>query len=159
MMGIFSPMARPRPKETPLRKPVNDPGPVATATLVILFSWAMWRRSAMNAGSRDGLEISDINPFSSIVPATAMVDEVSMTKITLRPDQAAVATEMLYFDQGRGAHLQTVAPFDDNRALLGQLLETQVCQLRQLLDPVQVDVRQLYRTREDAHQLEGWARD
>src|SRR5260370_16994927 len=82
-----------------------------------------------------------------------------MTKITFRPDQAAVAAEMLDLDQSGAAHLQSVAPFDDHRALLGELLEAKVRELRELLDPVQVDVRQLHSTRVDADQLEGWARD
>src|SRR5260370_19220644 len=82
-----------------------------------------------------------------------------MTKITFRPDQAAVAAEMLDLDQSGAAHLQSVAPFDDHRALLGELLEAKVRELRELLDPVQADVRQLHSTRVDADQLEGWARD
>src|SRR5260370_10766278 len=112
----------------------------------------------MRGGSRDGMDSAD-PPASSIVAIEAMVDDVSMTKITFRPDQAAVAAEMLDLDQGGAAHLQAVAPFDDHRALLGQLLEAKVRQLRELLDPVQVDVRHLQATRVDAHQLKGWARD
>src|SRR5260370_35453515 len=94
-----------------------------------------------------------------MVGSEAMVDDVSMTKMAFRPDQAAVAAEMLDLDQSGAAHLQSVAPFDDHRALLGELLEAKVRELRELLDPVQVDVRQLDSTRVDAHQLEGWARD
>src|SRR5260370_3461833 len=81
----------------------------------------------MRGGSRDGMDSAD-PPASSIVAIEAMVDDVSMTKITFRPDQAAVAAEMLDLDQSGAAHLQTVAPFDDHRALLGELLEAEVRQ-------------------------------
>src|SRR5260370_5088294 len=108
----------------------------------------------MRGGSRDGMDSAD-PPASSIVAIEAMVDDVSMTKITFRPDQAAVAAEMLDLDQSGAAHLQSVAPFDDHRALLGELLEAKVRELRELLDPVQVDLRQLHSTPADPDQLEG----
>jgi hypothetical protein len=41
-----------------------------------------------------------------------------MTKITLRPDQSAVAGEMFDFDERRVGHFDTVAPFDHDRPLV-----------------------------------------
>src|SRR5258707_14388032 len=155
-MGMRSPIATPRPKDTPLRKPVKDPGPVATATLVILFRRTVWRSCAMKAGSRDGMNSSDQVP-SSIVATAATADDVSMTKITVHPDQAAIAAEVLDLDQGRAWHLQAVTPLDDDCALAGQVFEAQVRQLGHVLDPVQIHVGQLYVTRVDAHQLKGGA--
>src|ERR1700686_4389715 len=93
----------------------------------------------MSSESRDGMNVSVPFP-SSIVAAEAMADDVSMTKITLRPDKSAIAAEMLDFEQGRAGHLQTVAPFDDDRPLAGQLLQAEVGQLRVALDPIEVHV-------------------
>ena len=42
-IGILSPIARPRPNETPTRSPVNEPGPVATATREMLFPPTIFR--------------------------------------------------------------------------------------------------------------------
>src|SRR6266566_3036535 len=128
-IGIRNPIARPRPNETPLRNPVKEPGPVATATLVIGWRPARWRRWAMNAGSRADIDDSVILPFSSIVPARAMVDEVSMTKITLRPDHAAVAAQVLEHDQSRGGRIQPFAPFHDHCSLINQLVQAEITQL------------------------------
>src|SRR5438309_1516631 len=43
-------------------------------------------------------------------------DEVSMTKITDRPDQAAVAAKVLDLDQRGAVHLDPVPPLDHDRA-------------------------------------------
>src|SRR5258706_5690084 len=162
-----SPIARPRPKETPLRNPVKDPGPVATATLVILLSCAMRGRCAMSSGSRDGMNPC-VDPPPSIVAIAAMVDDVSMTKITLRPDQATIAAKVLNFNQtgagqaGAGQcgarRLEAVAPLDHDRSLVQQLLDPEVDELRRALDAIQVEMRQLDPTGIEAHQLEGGAR-
>ena len=88
-----------------------------------------------------------------------MADEVSMTKITLRPDQAAVAAEVLDLDQRGARHLQTIAPFDDERAILGELLQAKAAELGAVLDAIKVDVSNLHRPGVDANQLKGWARD
>src|SRR5205814_4021782 len=95
MIGIRRPIARPSPNDTPIRSPVNDPGPVATATavsrlpLIILSSVDVivrWSREVVNELTRA--------PFSPNTVAHALrVDDVSTTKITARPDQAAVAAE------------------------------------------------------------------
>ena len=82
-----------------------------------------------------------------------------MTKITLRPNEPAVAPEVLDLDQSRTRRAEPVAPLDQHRALVGQLVQAQVCQLRRGLDPVQVDVRELHPAGVDAHQLEGRAGD
>src|SRR5712692_2909615 len=127
-IGMRNPIARPRPKETPTRNPVNEPGPVARATLVIGLRRARWRRSAMNSGSRDDLDDSVIR-FSSIVPTTAMLAEVSMTKITLRPDHASFAPEVLELDQCGVRRLKAIAPLDDHGSLVEQLLQPEIAKL------------------------------
>ena len=73
---------------------------MATATLVIVLSWAIRRSSEMSVESRAGMNVSDDPPDSAATKAiAAMLEEVSMTKITLRPDQAAIASEVLDFDE------------------------------------------------------------
>src|SRR5256885_17033912 len=108
----------------------------------------------MNAGSRADIDDSVIIPSSSIVPTWPMVDEVSMTKITLRPDHAALAAHVLQLDHGGVWSIQPVAPFHDHRSLIEQLVEAEISQLRRCLDSVQVDMRELHLPRVDAHQLE-----
>src|ERR1700730_9946278 len=99
-MGMRKPIAKPRPNETPTRSPVKDPGPVATATLVIVLSWAIRRSSEMSVESRAGMNLSDDPADSAATKAiAAMLDEVSMTKITLHPDPAAIAAKVLDFDE------------------------------------------------------------
>src|SRR6266566_4990401 len=78
-------------------------------------------------------------------------DEVSMTKITDRPNQAAVAAKVLDLDQ-RGA-------VDHDGALLGQLFQAEVAELAVALDPIQIDMRQLQPPGIDPHELEGRAGD
>ena len=82
-----------------------------------------------------------------------------MTKITLRPDQAAVAAEVLDLDQSGARHLQAIPPLDDKGTLLGELLQAKAGELGVLLDSVQVDVRELQPAAIDAHQLKGGAGD
>src|ERR1700674_3226452 len=81
-----------------------------------------------------------------------------MTKITRRPDQAAVAAEVLDLDPRGVVDLQAIAPFDDDRALLGELLEAEVAKLRDVLHAIEIDVGELHPARIHADQLEGWAR-
>src|SRR2546430_3796884 len=157
-IGTPRPLARPRPKETPARSTVNERGPVATATLLIWLDVAI-RRSSESSSALAGVK-SSLPPVSGSIRATAAVAaDVSMTKITCCPDHAAVAAEMLDLEQGRTVDLEPVAPFHDDRALLGELLQAQVAQLRAVFDPIEVDMRELYPARVDAHQLKGRARD
>src|ERR1700736_2729678 len=128
-IGIRRPIASPRPNETPLRKPVKDPGPVATATLETSLEAAIERSSAISCGSRPDLNVSDISPVSSIVPIIAMGDEGSMTNITLRPAQAAVAAEVLELDQGSAGGVEPVAPLHHHGSLQEQLVEAQISEL------------------------------
>src|ERR1700738_1515313 len=125
-IGIRRPTASPRPNETPLRKPVKDPGPVTTATLEIVLEAAIVRSCAINSGSRPDLNVSDIFPVSSIVPIIAIGDEVSMTKITLRPHQAARPAEMLELDQSGAGRFEPVPPFHHHGPLHEQLVKAEV---------------------------------
>src|SRR5438105_6035193 len=96
----------------------------------------------------------------SIVPMTDEPgDDVSMTKITDRPDQAAVAAQMLDLDQRGVVDLEPLPPLHDHGALAGQLFEPQVTELAAVLHPVQIDVGKLQATRIDAHELKCWAGD
>src|SRR5438093_4184544 len=173
MIGTRSPIARPRPKETPTRSPVKEPGPVATATLVTSRERAMRLSAARSSGLRAGMNISVRRP-PSIVASAAMLDEVSMTKVTLRPDQTAVAAHVLELDERvlvqplrrLRRHLPTewggqqpVSPLDHDRAIFRELLEAKVAELRAALDPVKVDVRELHPPGVDPHELEGRAGD
>jgi len=86
-------------------------------------------------------------------------DEVSMTKITDRPDQAAVAAKVLDLDQRGVVDLHPVPPLHHHGALPRQLFEAEVAELAAVLDPVEVDVRKLESAGVEAHQLEGRAGD
>jgi hypothetical protein len=82
-----------------------------------------------------------------------------MTKITRGPDQAAVSAEMLDFNERSIGHLQTVSPLDDERTLVGQLVQAEVGELGGVLDAIQIDMRKLHTSRVDPDQLERWAGD
>src|SRR2546426_10960124 len=82
-------------------------------------------------------------------------DEVSMTKITDRPDQAAVGAKVLDLEVSRAVHFQALPPLHHHGALPSQLFEAEVAQLAAVLDPVEVDVSKLSATRVAAGQLEG----
>src|SRR5689334_21833293 len=106
-------MARPSANETPTRRPVNEPGPVTTATLVTSWSRAMRRRLDCSSPVRAETKVSFRSPFNVAIAAVA--DDVSMTKIMFGPDQAAVAAEMLQLDHGGIVDLEAVAPLDHHR--------------------------------------------
>src|SRR5579864_9576908 len=80
-------------------------------------------------------------------------DEVSMTKIMLGPDQAAVAAQVLDLDRRSVLDFEAISPLDHDGALLGQLVQSQVGQLFWIFNSVEVDVSHLHATRIDAHQL------
>src|SRR6266571_1466715 len=82
-----------------------------------------------------------------------------MTKIIFGPDQAAVAAKVLDVDACGSVHVHPVAPLDDDRSVVGELLEPEVTQLGVVLHAVQIDVGELHAARVDAHELEGGARD
>src|SRR2546428_4001263 len=87
---------------------------------------------------------SSLPPSSVSIKATAVVAaDVSMTKITCCPDQAAVAAERLDLDQRRTVDLEPVAPLHDDRALFGELLPAPVAPPHAVFHPLQIDVRQL----------------
>src|SRR4029077_6373992 len=149
------PMARPTAKQNPTPSPVNEPGPVTTATLVTFSARAIWRRVACSSPVRAATRVSLRSPFR--VATAAVADDVSMTKIMRGPDQAAVAAEVLELDHGRAVDLEALAPLDHHRAAIRQLIEPEVAELGAVLDPVQVHVGQLKAAGIDAHQLEGRA--
>ena len=66
-----------------------------------------------------------------------------MTKIMLRPDEAAVATQVLDVNSRRAVDLKPIPPLDDDRPQLRELFEAEVAQLGGAFDAVQVDMRQL----------------
>src|SRR5438094_9503077 len=121
--------------------------------------------AARSSGLRAGMNISVRRP-PSIVASAAMLDEVSMTKVTLGPDQAAVAAHVLELDERvlvqplrrlrrhlpteRGRQ-QPVSPFDHDRAVFGEPLEATVAELPAAPDPVMVDVRELHPPGADSH--------
>src|SRR5712691_2415900 len=159
-MGIPSPIARPSPKDTPTRRPVKDPGPVATATCVKVRPTAMSRMTSRSPSERAGSRISArTSPVGSSSASAQTAEDVSTTKVTVRPDAPAVAAEMLDRDMRRVFDVDPLTPFDDHRTLLGQLLEPQVGQLGAVLDPVEIDVGKLDPARIDADELEGRACD
>src|SRR6266404_3959196 len=97
-------------------------------------------------------------PAASTTATAQRVADVSMTKITNRPDEAAVAAQLLDLDEPRAVDFDALAPLHDNGSLLRELLEAEVAQLRHVLDAVKVHVRQLHAAGIDANQLEGRAR-
>src|SRR5260370_3254982 len=107
----------------------------------------------MGAGWGRSLDSISVRPWpASSISATAhRVDEVSMTKITDRPDAAAVTAEMLEVDERSTVDLKTLSPLDDNRASAGQLLESEVRELPAVLDPAPVHVRKLRAPPREAH--------
>src|SRR5207244_5133530 len=114
MIGIRRPIARPSPNDTPTLSPVNDPGPVATATAVSRLPLIIPLSSEMIAcWLRDAVSWRTAPPSSPHSAARAlMVAEVSMTKITFRPDQAAVAAEVIDLDQRGCVDGKALAPLD-----------------------------------------------
>ena len=82
-----------------------------------------------------------------------------MTKIMRGPDQAAVTAEVLDLDLRRPLDLDPVAPLDDDRALVGELLQAEVAKLGAGLDAVQIDVCELNPAGIYAYELEGRAGD
>src|SRR5260370_35947371 len=85
----------------------------------------------MGAGWGRSLDSISVRPWpaSSISATTHRVDEVSMTKITDRPDAAAVTAELLEVDERSTVDLKTLSPLDDNRASAGHLLEPEAREL------------------------------
>jgi len=77
-----------------------------------------------------------------------------MTKITLGPYPAAIAAEMLDFDEGSVWNFNPVAPFDDDRPGVRELIDPNVCEFGAVFDSIEIDVSQLQPARIDAHQLE-----
>src|SRR5262245_57408700 len=155
-MGTCRPIARPNPNETPTRSPVKEPGPVATATLV-----TGWERTSCLSSSRSrrGMASSRVESTSSVATIVRLGDELSMTKIMLRPDQAAVAAKVLDLDVRRAVDDDALPPLDDHGSLVGELVDAELRQLGAVLDPVEVDVSQLHPTWVDTDQLERRARD
>src|SRR5450759_3180984 len=84
-----------------------------------------------------------------------MVDELSMTKITLHPDQAAFAAEVLEVDQSRGGRFEPVAPLHHHGSLVQQLVQAEIPQLRLGLDALEVDMSELHPPRVHPNQLKG----
>src|SRR5216684_3878365 len=82
----------------------------------------------------------------------------STSQILLDSQPAAVAAEVLDGDRGGVRAVHSIAPFDDHRPRIEQLLETEVAQLIASLQAVEVDVRQLQPAGIDADQLECGAR-
>src|SRR6267378_1462917 len=107
----------------------------------------------MSSGLRDGMNTGDGPPMVAI---RAVSDEVSMTKITLRPDNAAFAAQVLEFDQSSSRRFEPVPPLHHHRPLVEQLVEPEISQLRRSLDSVQVDVSELHTPRVHAHELKSW---
>jgi hypothetical protein len=66
---------------------------------------------------------------------------------------------VLEVDEGRVAGVEPVAPLDDDRSLVEQLVQAEVAELAGCFDPIQVDMGKLDTSRVDANQLEGGARD
>src|SRR5260370_6571498 len=90
----------------------------------------------------------------SITAKAFTADEVSMTKITLRPYQPAVDSQMFELDEGGVLNIKTVTPLDDHSSRIQQLLEAEVAQLIPSLHPVEIDVGQLHAALVDANELE-----
>src|SRR5690242_9881927 len=82
-----------------------------------------------------------------------------MTKITFRPDHSPVTAEVLDLDDGRAVDVDSVAPLDDDGALVRKLVEAEVGKLGAVLDAIQVDVGELHAAGVHAHQLKRRARD
>src|SRR5579864_94482 len=156
-MGMRRPIARPSANETPTRSPVNEPGPVTTATLVTSSSRAMRRRIDCSSPERALTKVSFRSPFN--VAIAALADDVSMTKIMLGPDQAAVTAEVLDLDHGRAVDLEAVTPLHHHRSAVGQLVEPEIAELEAVLHAIEVDMGQLHAAGIDAHELKGRARD
>ena len=81
-----------------------------------------------------------------------------MTKITFRPDQAAVASEMLDVDKCSIRGFNPIAPLNDDRALVYQVFESQARQLSVVFDSVKIDVRELHAAWVHTNQLKRRAR-
>src|SRR6202165_1135944 len=97
-------------------------------------------------------------PEASRIARALTADEVSMTKITVGPDEAAVAAQMLYRDHRGVDACHSIAPLDDHGSRIEQLVEAEVAQLVAFFQPVQVDVRELQSAWIDADELEGRTR-
>src|SRR2546428_2278184 len=100
-------------------------------------------------------------PEASRIARALIADEVSTTKVTVGPDEATVAALVLDGDH-RGVRadclVYPIAPLDDHRSRIQQLIEAEVPQLVTFFEPVQVDVRELQATRIDTDELEGRTR-
>src|SRR5260370_40786094 len=90
----------------------------------------------MGAGWGRSLDSISVRPWpaSSISATTHRVDEVSMTKITDRPDAAAVTAEVLEVDGRSTVDLKTLSPPVDNPPRAGRLLANAGRNLRAPLD-------------------------
>ena len=156
-------MARPRPNDTPTRSPVNDPGPVATATLV---NGRPSRRARDSATAR-----SNVGPDGPVCSPTTLpsgsqqrhrrhrrrgVDDEDHVRSRSAAGAGRRRGSRTLISL-RASQVEAVAPFDHHRALVEQLVEAEVGELARRLHAVQVDVRELHPARIDPHQLEGRA--
>ena len=71
----------------------------------------------------------------------------------------AIASKVLYGNQRCLWGFKAITPFDDDSALIKELIQPEVCQLAAVLQAVEVDVRHLQAPGVHANQLKGWARD
>src|SRR5712692_6608332 len=149
-IGTWNPIARPSPNETPTRRPVNDPGPVATATGVILhpFTIVRYRAGRSNPGPEVATSSRRTWPAASMSASADRADDVSMTRITgccssppphppaspgtspragrrevpFYSQKPAIATQMLDRDERRPWTFNPVPPLHNHRARIEQLL-------------------------------------
>ena len=130
----------------------DDAGPVATAILASRTPLAMCGNCMAIGVSRESNWSSSTRTRpGSTSPMADRTDDVSMTRIIIRaPDQAAVAAQVLDRNVESPVDVEPLSPLDHHRPVLRQLLEAQVAQLRQVLHPVEVDMRELHATWIDA---------
>jgi len=113
----------------------------------------------MSRGLLAGRNTSSLtDPDPSRIAKALTADDVSTTKITFDPDAAAVAAQVFDGDQ-RGVRaygsINPIAPLDDHRSRIQQLVEAQVAKVVALFQAVQVDVSELQAAGIDSDQLEG----
>lgn len=72
---------------------------------------------------------------------------------------AAISAQVLQRKESALRGVEPIAPLDDHRALIQELVKAQIHQLGTRLEAIEVDVRELNAAGVDAHQLEGWAGD
>jgi hypothetical protein len=77
---------------------------------------------SINSGLRDGKSNQLALPEGSTSASALRADDVSMTKVTLHADEAAVSANVLKLDQCRPRRIQPVAPLHDDGTLISQLI-------------------------------------